>query len=72
VVIDTGPYAQRMQGDASLEPRLAERQRLWSEFVAGYGLRACIVDLSKIVAGAPSEFEARERVRAALFSSRAP
>ncbi len=70
VLVDTGPYAQRMRGDSSLESRLAERQRLWSEFVAGYGLRACIVNLPGIVAGAPSELEARERVRAALFSSR--
>ncbi len=72
VVVDTGPYALRMQGDASLEARLEERVRLWSEFVASYGLRACIVNLPKIVAGAPSESEARDQVRAALFSSRRP
>jgi hypothetical protein len=72
VLIDTGPYAQRMEIDASLETRLAERRRLWSQFVAGYGLRACIVNLTNIVAGAPSELAARERVGAALFSSHSP
>jgi hypothetical protein len=68
VLIDTGPYAARMQGDPSLEARLAERQNLWAGFVSGYGLRACIVNLPRILAGAPSELEAREQVRAALFS----
>jgi hypothetical protein len=68
VVIDTGPYATRMQGDASLEQRLKDRRRLWSDFVGGYGLKACIVDLARIVAGAPSETEASEVARAALWS----
>lgn len=70
VVIDTGPYSQRMHGDASFDQRLTERRRLWSEFVAGYGLRACIVNLSRIVAGAPSESEARDIARAALWSGK--
>ena len=70
VVIDTGPYALRMQGDPSFDQRLTERCRLWSEFVAGYGLRACVVDLSRIVAGAPSEAEARDVARAALWSGK--
>jgi hypothetical protein len=69
VIIDTGPYAARMQRGAELEQRLQERRRLWSQFVAGYGLRACIVDLSRIVPGAPSESEARDQARAALWSS---
>jgi hypothetical protein len=68
VVIDTGPYAARMQGGPELEQRLQERSRLWSQFVAGYGLRACIVDLARIVPGAPSESEARDQARAALWS----
>ena len=70
VVIDTGPYSQRMHGDASFDRRLTERRRLWSEFVAGYGLRACVVDLSGIVAGAPSESAARDVARAALWSGK--
>ena len=68
VVIDTGPYAARMQGGPEFEQRLRERNRLWSQFVAGYGLRACIVDLARIVPGAPSESEARDQARAALWS----
>jgi Protein of unknown function (DUF2868) len=70
VVVDTGPYAQRMHGDASFDQRLAERRRLWSEFIAGYGLRACVVDLSRIVVGAPSESEARDVARSALWSGK--
>ncbi len=70
VVVDTGPYAARMKGDASFDQRLQDRCSLWSEFVAGYGLRACIVDLSQIVAGEPSEIEAREIARAALWPAR--
>ena len=69
VIVDTGPYAARMQGDASLDQRLKERRALWTDFVAGYGLRACIVDLTRIVAGAPSEIEARELARAALWTA---
>jgi hypothetical protein len=68
ILIDTGPYAARMQGGPDLEQRLQERRRLWSQFVAGYGLRACIVDLARIVPGAPSESEARDQARAALWS----
>jgi hypothetical protein len=68
VIIDTGPYAARMQGGPELEQRLQERHRLWSQFVAGYGLRACIVDLAQIVPGAPSESQARDQARAALWS----
>jgi hypothetical protein len=68
VIVDTGAYAARMQGGAELEQRLQERRRLWSQFVAGYGLRACIVDLARIVPGAPSESEARDQARAALWS----
>lgn len=69
VIVDTGPYASRMQGGAELERRLDERRRLWTQFIAGYGLRACIVDLTRIVAGAPSESEARDQARAALWSA---
>ena len=69
VIVDTGPYASRMQGGAELERRLDERRRLWSQFISGYGLRACIVDLTRIVAGAPSESEARDQARAALWSA---
>jgi hypothetical protein len=69
VVIDEAPYAARMSGDASFGKRLEERRRLWSDFVAGYGLRACIVDLSRITAGAPSEMAARDAARAALWTA---
>ena len=69
IVIDTGPYAARMQGDATFEQRLRERCNLWSEFVAGYGLSACLVDLSGITPESPAATEAQELARAALWSA---
>jgi hypothetical protein len=69
VVIDTGPYAARMQGDATFEQRLRERRNLWSEFVAGYGLSACLVDLSRIIPDSPAATEAQELARASLWSA---
>ncbi len=70
VVVDEAPYASRMQGDPSLEARIEERRRLWSDFVEGYGLRACIVDLSRIAFGTPAEEHARDAARAALWTAR--
>ena len=72
IVIDTGPYAARMQGDATFEQRLRERRNLWSEFVAGYGMRACIVDLSHITPASAAATEAQELARASLWSSGGP
>ena len=67
IVIDTGPYAARMQGDATFEKRLRERCNLWSEFVAGYGFNACLVDLSRITPESPATTEAQELARASLW-----
>jgi hypothetical protein len=72
IVIDTGPYAARMQGDATFERRLRERRDLWSEFVAGYGLSACLVDLSGITPESPAATEAQELARASLWSAGGP
>src|SRR5262249_12249055 len=72
VVIDAGPYAVRMQGDATFEQRLRERRNLWSEFVAGYGLSACIVDLSRVTPESPAATEAQELARASLWSTGGP
>ena len=72
VVIDTGPYAARMQGDATFEQRLRERRNLWSEFVAGYGLSACLVDLSRVTPESPAATEAQELARASLWSAGGP
>jgi hypothetical protein len=69
VVIDEGPYAARMSGDAGFEQRLLERCKLWREFVAGYGLRSCILDLSRMRAGAPGEADARDAARQALWTA---
>jgi hypothetical protein len=72
VVIDTGPYAARMQGDATFEQRLRERRNLWIEFVAGYGLSACLVDLSCVTPESPAATEAQELMRASLWSAGGP
>jgi hypothetical protein len=72
VVIDTGPYAARMQGDATFEQRLRQRRNLWSEFVAGHGLSACIVDLSRVTPESPAATEAQELARASLWSAGGP
>jgi hypothetical protein len=69
VVVDEAPYAARMGGDATLDRRLRERRSLWGEFVRGYGVQPCIVDLSQVVTGTASEVEAREAARAALWSA---
>ena len=72
IVIDTGPYAARMQGDATFEQRLRERRNLWSDFVAGYGLSACLVDLSRITPESPAAAQAQELARASLWSAAGP
>jgi hypothetical protein len=69
VVIDEAPYASRMQGDTGFEQRVQERRQLWREFVSGYGLRACVVNLARVRAGAPAEIDARDGVRAALWTA---
>jgi hypothetical protein len=69
IVIDEGPYAARMRGDSVLEQRLQERRKLWREFVSGYGLRAVFADLIQIKPGAPSEINARDEARSALWTA---
>ncbi len=69
VVIDEAAYAARMKGDAAFQARLPERRTLWREFVAGYGLRACVADLTQIASGGASEIEARDAARAALWTA---
>jgi Protein of unknown function (DUF2868) len=69
IVIDEGPYAARMRGDATFEQRLQERRKLWREFVAGYGMRAGFADLIQLKPGAASEINARDEARAALWTA---
>jgi hypothetical protein len=69
IVIDEGPYAARMRGDAVLEQRMQERRKLWRDFVAGYGLRAVFADLIQIKPGATSEINARDEARSALWTA---
>ena len=69
IVVDEGPYAARMRGEAAFEQRVQERRKLWREFVAGYGLRAVFADLIQIKPGAPSEINARDEARSALWTA---
>jgi hypothetical protein len=69
ILIDEGPYATRMRGEAGFEQRVQERRKLWREFVAGYGLRASFADLIQIKPGAASEINARDEARAALWTA---
>jgi hypothetical protein len=69
ILIDEGPYAARMRGEATFDQRLQERRKLWREFVAGYGLRAGFADLIQIKPGAASEINARDEARAALWTA---
>jgi hypothetical protein len=69
IVVEEGPYAARMRGEAAFEQRLQDRRKLWREFISGYGLRACFADLIQIKPGAASEINARDEARAALWTA---
>ena len=69
ILVDEGPYAARMRGEAAFEQRIQDRRKLWREFVAGYGLRAVFADLIQIEPGAASEINARDAARAALWTA---
>jgi hypothetical protein len=69
ILIDEGPYAARMRGEAAFEQRIQERRSLWREFITGYGLRAVFADLIQIKPGAASEINARDEARAALWTA---
>jgi hypothetical protein len=69
ILIDEGPYAARMRGEAAFEQRVQERRKLWRDFVAGYGLRSSFADLILIKPGAASEINARDEARAALWTA---
>ena len=45
VLVDEGPYAERMATDVATG-RVAERRDAWQQFVAAHGLAACTVNLA--------------------------
>lgn len=45
VLVDEGPYAERMDTDGATG-RIAERRDAWQQFVAAHGLTACTVNLA--------------------------
>jgi len=69
ILIDEGPYAARMRGEAAFEQRVQERRKLWREFISGYGLRGSFADLIQIKPGGAVEINARDEARAALWTA---
>ena len=63
VLVDEGPYAERMGGPAGPAQRLTARRSAWEAFVAARGLTACVLDLA---AETPTP-AVIERVRAARW-----
>jgi hypothetical protein len=70
VVIDAAPLVARMGSDPSMQKRIEDRQKLWREFIAGYGLKACLIDLSRFTAPEAVTEMDREAVRDALWTAR--
>jgi hypothetical protein len=66
VLVDEGPYAERMGGQAGFAERLAVRRGVWEAFVGARGLTACVLDLTAEQATAVDP-GAVERLRAALW-----
>jgi hypothetical protein len=71
VLLDEGPYAARLHGDETLAGRLEERRRGWREFVAGYGLQACVLDLRQGAELAADPSALRARLREARWTAAA-
>jgi hypothetical protein len=65
LVVDESSYAARMNVEASLATRVAQRARTWREFATARNQTACIVDLTRVRAGT-AEIEAQKTLREAL------
>jgi hypothetical protein len=66
LVVDESSYAARMNAEASLATRVAQRSRAWRDFAAARNQTICVVDLNRVRTGAESDSEARKSVREAL------
>jgi hypothetical protein len=64
LVVDESSYAARMNAEASLATRVAQRARTWREFATARGQTACIVDLTRMRTGTADE--AQKTLRDAL------
>ncbi len=69
VAVDAGPFVSRMRGETVFDQRVQERRKLWSGFIAGYGLSACFANLAELQPGNVAELEARDAARAAVWSA---
>jgi len=65
LVVDESSYAARMNAEASLATRVAQRARTWREFATARNQTACIVDLTRVRTGT-AETEAQKTLRDAL------
>lgn len=65
LVVDESSYAARMNAEASLATRVAQRARTWREFATARNQTACIVDLTRVRVGT-AESEAERALRDAL------
>jgi hypothetical protein len=61
VLVDEGPYAERMGGPAGPGDRLPTRRRAWETFVAARGLTACVLDVAAASSGDATDAIARLR-----------
>jgi len=61
VLVDEGPYAERMGGPAGPGDRVPTRRRAWEAFVAARGLPACVLDVAAASTGDPADAVARLR-----------
>jgi hypothetical protein len=71
VVIDEGPYAQRMAAHGGAGERMSERRRTWETFARGRDVALYFTNLTapgEAVGGAAGEKAEVERLRAALQS----
>jgi hypothetical protein len=66
LVVDESSYAARMNAEASLTARVAQRSGAWRDFAAARNQAICVVDLNRVRTGAESDSEARKSVREAL------
>jgi hypothetical protein len=63
VLVDASALAARFGGDPGYAGRLGERAGLWQRFVAGYGLRAAVIDLAALSAAGTISRAALDELR---------
>jgi Protein of unknown function (DUF2868) len=70
LIVDEAPFVSRLGKDISLHKRLEDRRELWKSFIAGYGLKACLIDLSRFTTPESVGELDREALRGSLWIAR--